>query len=154
VKRFLFETIYGLINSFTFIFALILVAAPVLVFIFVLFLSGLGASGSDLGEWVVALCALSVPMTVGIYLLMGGSSIDKATHQIFGRAVLLLLVMAGGIALLSPADFDLDVIWKYLLIFGGVAFGILGFGYLRAPKNVDAAHRDEPLEREPDDRLR
>jgi hypothetical protein len=40
--------------------------------------------------------------------------------------------MAGGTALSSPEDFDLDVALKYLLIFGGVAFGILGLGYLRA----------------------
>lgn len=79
---------------------------------------------------------------------------DKARHLKFGVTILFLLFMAGVMAMSSPADFDLDVVWKFLLIFGGVAFGILGLGYLSAPKKPVVDQIDALEGRRHDDRLR
>jgi hypothetical protein len=114
-------------------FGIVLIVVPILFFLFALAVAPMGGGGPQAGSLTFfGLCVFGVPVTLGVYLLGGGSRIDKATHLKFGVAMLLLLMMAGGTALSSPEDFDLDVALKYLLIFGGVAFGILGLGYLRA----------------------
>ena len=79
---------------------------------------------------------------------------NKTRHLKFAVAIVILLTMAGATTMSSPADFDLDVVWKSLLIFGGVAFGILGLGYLRAPTKSVVDKFDAPEGRRHDDRLR
>ena len=114
---------------------LILTVVPILFFLFTLAVAPMAGGGPQTGsENFLTLCVLGMPITLGVYLLAGGSNLDKASHIKFAVVTLLLLIMAGGIALTYPEDFDQDVVLNYLIIFGGVAFCSLGLGYRHASK--------------------
>ena len=116
---------------------LILIVVPILFFLFALSVQDIGGGGPQPGSVnLLVFCVFGVPVTLGRYLLAGGSRLNRARHIKFAVVTLLLLIMAGGIALTSPGDFDQDVVLRYFIIFGGVALGIIGLGYRHASKQI------------------
>lgn len=96
-------------------------------------LEGFGGTGITSATVNFSYALFVTPVFLGLYLIFGGSTLIRRTHHIFLAMSFVPFLIAFGIVLARPLEFDLFLALPLLGMVGLVVFGGFWFGLRRAP---------------------